>query len=103
MRYCGAPWIKIYLHDVLCYHSEIYSMSTIIKLPVTRGGTSHVDVFDKVLDSDDKIGCIISFTDLCTDFPKRHVPYPVVWAHPPGSGESQDVPFGNKVLVKLGE
>jgi predicted metal-dependent peptidase len=102
MSYCGCPWIKIYLHDVECYHSEKYSRSTIVKLPVTRGGTSHVDVFDKVLDSDDKIGCIVAFTDLYTQFPNRHVKYPVIWAHPE-SGEGQGVPFGTKVLIKLDE
>lgn len=102
MTYCGCPWITVYLHDVNCYHSEKYSRSTIIKLPVTRGGTSHIDVFDKVLDSDEKIGCIIAFTDLYTTFPSRHVKYPVIWAHPE-SGEGQNVPFGTKVLVKLKE
>ena len=100
LRETGCKFLKIYFHDVECYHIEEYDLNTIKKIKATRGGTSHIDVFDKVNESDDKIGMVIAFTDLYTDFPMEP-DYDVIWAHPEESGEGVPVPFGYKVEVKL--
>ena len=100
LRETGCQFLKIYFHDVVCYHSEYYDLNTIKKIKATRGGTSHVDVFNKVSDSDDKVGMVIAFTDLDTDFPAIAPDYPVLWAHPAGDGD-KNVPFGTKVKVEL--
>ena len=101
MKETGAPWIKIYFHDVMVHHVEEYNFETIQKVKAGRGGTSHVDVFHKINESDDRIGMVIAFTDLYTTFPPDGpFPYPVIWAHPP-SGASQGVPWGVKVQVDL--
>jgi len=102
MRETGAPWIKIYFHDVLVHHIEEYNFETIQKVKAGRGGTSHIDVFKKIEDSDDRVGMVICFTDLYTTFPPDEPSFPVIWAHSP-SGASQGVPWGQKVQVNLDE
>ena len=101
LKETGCKFLKIYFHDVQCYHIEEYSLATIHKIKATRGGTSHVDVFDKVNESKDKVGMVIAFTDLETSFPDLQPEYPVLWAHPPQSEESHPVPWGTKVKVDL--
>lgn len=100
MKETGAPWIKIYFHDVDVHHVEEYNFETIQKVKAGRGGTSHLDVFKKIEESDDRIGMVICFTDLYTTFPTNEPGFPVIWAHPP-SGASQGVPWGTKVQVDL--
>jgi predicted metal-dependent peptidase len=102
LRETGCKFLKIYFHDVMCYHIEEYDLNSINKIKATRGGTSHIDVFEKVNDSlrNDKVGMVVAFTDLYTDFPEKPS-YPVIWAHPEEHGEGQSVPFGKKVEVKL--
>ena len=100
MRETGCKFLKIYFHDVDCYHIEEYDLNTIKKIKATRGGTSHIDVFEKVNESDDKVGMVIAFTDLRTSFPPTP-DYEVIWAHPEEHGEAVPVPFGYKMEVKL--
>ncbi len=100
LRETGCQFLKIYFHDVECYHIEEYDLNTIKKIKATRGGTSHVDVFEKVIESHDKVGMVIAFTDLETSFPPIPPEFPVLWAHPPGY-EQHSVPFGIKVKVDL--
>ncbi len=102
LRETGCKFLKIYFHDVMCYHIEEYDLHTINKIKATRGGTSHIDVFEKVTDSQrtDKVGMVVAFTDLYTDFPEKP-DYPVIWAHPEESGSGVEVPWGKKVEVKL--
>ncbi len=102
LRETGCKFLKIYFHDVECYHIEEYDLNTIHKIKATRGGTSHIDVFNKVNDSlaSEKVGMVVAFTDLCTDFPEKPT-YPVLWAHPEENGEGVAVPWGKKVEVKL--
>jgi predicted metal-dependent peptidase len=99
LRETGCRFLKIYFHDVMCYHVEEYDLSTINKVKVTRGGTSHIDVFEKVLDSRDKVGMVIAFTDLESTFPDEKPPWQMIWAHPPGY-ESHPVPYGMKIKVE---
>lgn len=106
MKECGAPWLHVFFHDVKCYHHEEYSRETIKRIKVTRGGTSHVDVFDKCNevfnDKNKPIGMVIAFTDLFTSFPNETPTYPVYWGVVP-EGMGQGVPFGNKVEVDLND
>ena len=100
LKETGCQFLKIYFHDVDCYHIEEYNLSTIGKIKATRGGTSHIDVFDKINESQDKVGMVIAFTDLDTTFPPITPNYPVLWAHPiEASGHT--VPFGTMVKVEL--
>jgi len=100
MKETGAPWIKIYFHDVDVHHVEEYNFETITKIKAGRGGTSHIDVFNKINEDEEKVGMVICFTDLYTTFPPNAPDYPVIWAHSP-SGSSQGVPWGVKVQVDL--
>ena len=100
LRETGCKFLKIYFHDVDCYHIEEYDLNSINKIKATRGGTSHIDVFEKVIESDDKVGMCIAFTDLYTDFPIEP-DFPVIWAHPEEHGSGVEVPWGKKVEVKL--
>jgi predicted metal-dependent peptidase len=100
LRETGCQWLKIYFHDVDCYHIEEYNLQTIGKIKATRGGTSHIDVFEKVMENESKVGMIVAFTDLETSFPTEAPGCPVIWAHPEGY-EKHKVPFGVKVLVRL--
>jgi predicted metal-dependent peptidase len=92
--------LKIYFHDVECYHIEEFNLQTIGKIKATRGGTSHVDVFEKVVANESKVGMIVAFTDLETSFPPEAPGCPVIWAHPEGY-ENHKVPWGVKVEVRL--
>jgi predicted metal-dependent peptidase len=100
LRETGCQFLLIYFHDTVCYHFEKYNLNTINKIKVTRGGTSHIDVFNKLSESTERIGMVIAFTDLDTMFPNEAPAYPVIWAVPP---ESMDhtVPFGKKIKVEI--
>ncbi len=100
LRETGCRFLKIYFHDVECYHIEEYDLNTIKKIKATRVGTSHVDVFEKVEESRDKVGMVIAFTDLETSFPHIAPDFPVLWAVPPGY-ENHEHPFGQIVKVEL--
>ena len=100
LRETGCKFLKIFFHDVLCYHIEEYDLHTIKKIKATRGGTSHIDVFEKVNESKEKIGMVVAFTDLETSFPHETPHYPVLWAHPVEVSD-HPIPFGFKVEVKL--
>ena len=102
MKETGAKWIRIYFHDTECYHWEDYSKQTINNIKVTRAGTSHVEVFDKVKENEKDVALVIAFTDLETDFPAETPPYTVIWAHPEEKGDPKPITFGRKVMVKLG-
>jgi len=102
LRVCKAPWVDIMLHDTDCYKVwRITKTSAEDKWEVRRGGTSHVDVFKKCLEANDKPGLIVAFTDLATDFPPDMPPCEVIWAHPKGYGENATIPWGIKVLVDM--
>jgi predicted metal-dependent peptidase len=100
LRETGCQFLKIFFHDVECYHVEDYDLQTIKKIKATRGGTSHIDVFEKVEELREKVGMVIAFTDLETSFPPIPPEFPVLWAHPPGY-ERHSVPFGTKVKIDL--
>lgn len=97
MKTCRCPWVDIYFHDMECYLQETFNKSTIKKLKVRRGGTSHIDVFKKISESKKKVGMVVAFTDLMTCFPDKP-DYPVIWAVP-SQYMNHSVPWGKKVEV----
>jgi predicted metal-dependent peptidase len=100
LRMSGCKKIHIFFHDVMCYHHEEYTIDSIKNIKVTRGGTSHIHVFETALKEVEKPGMIVAFTDLMTSFPTEEPNCPVIWAHTADCGE-YNVPFGKKVKVEL--
>lgn len=107
MKTCGAPWIDVYLHDTVCYKVWRLNKSELASdWEVRRGGTSHIDVFKKCLEAEEKPGMIVAFTDLYTDFPPESPPCPVIWGYPTDQHPEEctiQVPFGTKIPVDLSE
>jgi len=99
LKQMGCKYVSIYFHDTDCYHHEIYTVKTINKVKVRRGGTSHVDVFQQIEDNETNIGLVVAFTDLETRFPDMEPKYPVLWVHSPGC--TIDPPWGRKVKMEL--
>ena len=100
MNACQCSWVDVYLHDVTCYLQETYTKETITKVQVKRGGTSHIDVFQKIEESKKKVGIAIAFTDLETCFPDKAPKFPVIWAVP-SRYMGHSIPWGKKVEVQI--
>lgn len=96
----GCKYLLILFHDVNVYHMEMYTIDTMNKIKVQRGGTSHEDVFQKISELKDKPNMVICFTDLMTSFPKEKPTMPVIWAHIGAC--TIEPPFGTKIEVKFG-
>jgi len=103
LRVCNARYVDIYMHDTHCYKKWRFGSKENSNWEVRRGGTSHVDVFEKVKEAEEPVGLVIAFTDLETCFPSEAPSYPVIWGHPKNHGENIQVPFGNKVEVELND
>lgn len=100
MKASGAPEIYLMFHDVMCYDQGYFDKHTLKKIKVTHGGTSHMDVWEKIGELDWKPGIIVCFTDLYSDQMSLSNPkIPVVWCHPRGSGDEMPIPFGIKLEV----
>lgn len=89
---------------VVYHHTDVYKTQEfdagepleIAKLKT--GGTSHVDVFDKMAALDPPPVAMIALTDAYTQFPQQQPEIPVLWAV---SGNPQpQVPWGQVVLLK---
>lgn len=104
MRACGANDIWVYFHDVECYYRGKFTRESLKKIKVQRGGTSHVPVFKAVMEDKHKIGLIISFTDLMSDFPgpTERPKCPMLWAIPK-QYENHRHPWGDKVVVDISD
>jgi len=101
LKTTNCAWLKIYFHDVECYHFEEYDKNSIKKIKVTRGGTSHIDVFEKVIEHEKDVGLVVAFTDLGTCYPNEKPPFNVIWAYPEGNGDHSTPPWGHKIKVSL--
>lgn len=99
MQAVGAPDVYIYFHDVRVYDEGVFDKNTITKIKVTDGGTSHMDLWNKIEERKDKPGMIICMTDLESDqMGLKDLGIPVLWCHPTGDGHN-NIPFGKKVEV----
>lgn len=100
MKASGAPEMYLLFHDTRCYDQGYFDKSMLTKIKVTHGGTSHMDVWEKLGELDFKPGIIICFTDLYSDHMQLTKPgCPVIWCHPRGNGDEQPIPFGIKIDV----
>ena len=63
------------------------------------GGTSHVPVFDWIEKNKKRPDLFIGLTDLCSAFPKRPPPYPVLWVTPRAHGTA---PWGRTIVMEEG-
>jgi len=99
LKVSGASEIIVILHDVNVYYVGEHSKSNIRQLKASWGGTSHIDVFNKIKEMKKKPGMLICFTDLESDQMKLHSPkFPVIWCYP-SSAKNTLIPFGRKVEV----
>jgi predicted metal-dependent peptidase len=109
LKHCGASKLYLILHDHPVYWAGQVGDADLRRLKMSRGGTSHKEVFEVLegksekfpLPTDEKIELAICFTDLGTDFPEKHPKFEVIWGVVQGYGDSIDVPFGKKIKVEL--
>lgn len=109
----GCSKIWLILHDCAIYYSGYVGKEDLTKIKMSRGGTSHIPVFDCLnrkhpvqemnLPTSEHCELAVMFTDLGTNFPDEHPPYPVIWGVPVPSlpGMSAEVPFGKKIAVDI--
>jgi predicted metal-dependent peptidase len=92
LKQTGCSKILVGCHDVNAYFlKEIGSREDLLAIPYRTGGTSHIDVFDVTdgnignekieLPHGYKVGMVICFTDLCSEFPAK-CKHSVIWAVP---------------------
>lgn len=124
MTQCGARSLFIILHDTCVYYAGEVGPEMLTSLKMSRGGTSHQEVFELLggatiknryadergeaefkLPRETEVELVVLFTDLGTDFPEFKPNYEVLWAVPSDGypGMSADVPFGKKVEVDMKE
>lgn len=96
----GAEEIWVLFHDVKVYHMDLYTKESLKTIKVTHGGTSHIDVFQKLEEIKPKPGMLICLTDLYSDQMSLQDPgIPIIWATPEGVGDEMPVPFGKRVSI----
>jgi predicted metal-dependent peptidase len=108
---CDKVWLI--LHDSAIYYSGYVGKEDLTKIKMSRGGTSHLPVFECLtrkhatrefnLPTSEHCELAVMFTDLGTDFPAEHPSFPVIWGVPVPSlpGMDAEVPFGKKIAVEL--
>lgn len=85
--------------------AQVYFVGEITKdslkaIPVQRGGTNFIPVFDRIKEDKLEPSIFVGFSDLEGPFPSEPPPFPVVWCRP----ESHSVvtpPFGTLIDVKF--
>ena len=63
------------------------------------GGTSHVPVFDWIEKNKKRPDLFIGLSDLCSSYPKKPPPYPVLWVTPRAHGTA---PWGKMIVMEEG-
>lgn len=96
---CGCPFLTIMFHDTEVYYMEEFTKESLTKIKVQRGGTSHIDVFQKLDEMKVTPTMLVCFTDLESAFPDRGPDIPVIWGHPEET--AIDPGFGRKIRVQL--
>jgi len=109
LKGCGCQKVYMVFHDVNVHTVEEFDLKRVQegKLPISNGGTSHMDVF-KLLTGDheeftipEKIETVICFTDLITVMPEKN-PLPksdIFWVVYEGNNVSYKAPSYGKVVV----
>jgi hypothetical protein len=88
------------LGDAQVYHSGECDVSALTNLPVQRGGTNFIPVFDHIDEKELNPAIFIGFSDLEGPFPEFAPKYPVVWCRP--QGYKSDAPWGRVIDIEIG-
>jgi hypothetical protein len=100
MKASGADEVYLLFHDTRCYDQGYFTKETLKSIKVTHGGTSHLDVWEKLDELDFTPGVVVCFTDLYSDqMQLKNKGYPIIWCYPRGNGDDQPIPFGIKLEV----
>lgn len=112
IKACGGSKLWLILHDCRVYFSDWVKEADLTKLKMTRGGTSHIEVFQCLnrthsnsqfnLPKEEQVSLAVLFTDLGTSFPTESPNFEVIWGVPSNGspGISVKVPFGKKIEVE---
>ena len=90
---------KLILGDAEVYYYGEVDLQALTNLPVQRGGTNFIPVFEKIEEEDLKPAIFVGFTDLEGPFPMNPPNYPVVWCRP--QGWKSDAPWGRIIDIEL--
>ena len=101
MTQCRVATVTVIMHDCEVYHVGEYNAKSIRKLPVKKGGTSHVPVFDYIYNemrASEQPKVLICFTDLETSHHPRRPKFPVLWCvFEDYAGHS--IPYGKTISI----
>lgn len=94
--------IRVVYCDTKVHKEEVFTKADLpMKMnPVGGGGTEFKPVFDYVNKKGYTPACLIYFTDMYGDFPKREPNYPVMWLT---ATETKTAPFGQTVIFKMND
>ena len=91
---CGKG--TLILGDAEVYYFGEMTKNSIKKLPVQRGGTDFVCVFERIKKEKLKPKVFVGFSDLCGPFPSEAPNYPCIWVRPTGYQHGK-APFGRVI------
>jgi predicted metal-dependent peptidase len=101
----GALELNPMLVTVLFHHTNVYygcewrpGDDMIDFSKCKTGGTSHLDVFEKINQLDNPPLAFVGITDLMTEFPKYIPDFPVLWATEKRYSQ-QPTPFGRVIVI----
>lgn len=119
LKQTGADKIFVILHDTRVYYADFVGPNSFTKLKMSRGGTSHEEVFKLIeertltsydgneftIPQDVEINFAVMFTDLGTFFPDCSPSYELIWGVPSDGCPGMDtkVPYGMKVEMDMKE
>ncbi len=87
------------LGDWDVYYVGEVTPKSLTNLPVQRGGTNFVPVFEAIKEKKIKPAIFIGFSDLEGQFPECAPNYPVVWCRP--EGWKSEAPWGTVIDIEL--
>lgn len=95
----GGGKAKLILGDAEVYYCGEVSVNQLKNLPVQRGGTNFIPVFEMIAEENLNPSIFIGFSDLEGSFPHLSPNYPVIWCRP--QGYKTDAPFGRVIDIEL--
>lgn len=93
--------LRLLLGDAIIYHDGQATPKAFAALPVQRGGTSFVALFDHIEKSKKPAPkMLIAFSDCCGPFPAHPPKFPVVWCIPKDGGSDRP-PWGRVIEIEV--
>lgn len=86
------------LGDAEIYYSGEISLKELSKLPVQRGGTNFIPLFEHIEEKKLKPSVLVGFSDLEGPFPACTPDFPVIWCRP--KGWKAKAPFGRIIDIE---